>query len=114
MKIDKIIGYKNNASNVEFAQNMRDLCASSDDVFEINAELWLEIAERLEKVDRNYENLTLKKDLGRAMNRAEELERKLMFLEEEVNERRELISVQKGKIEAYEFALRCLGGKNGN
>ena len=114
MKISEIKGVDKPIDNKRQAQAMRSLCSDKERVFEITGELWLEIADRLERQDRFDEIEMLKKELNSATKRAEGMDRHNFVLDEKCTEYRTLVDFQKGKIEAYEFALRCIGGKDGN
>lgn len=101
-------------TNREYAQEMRKICNDKYQDIAVNGELWLEIIERLEKQDRYDEVVELKKEVESALCRAEGLERQNFMLNNECEEGRKIVEFQKGKIEAYEFVFRCLGGKDGN
>ena len=105
---------KSSMTNREYAQEMRKICNEKYQDIAVNGELWLEIIERLEKQDRYDEVVELKKEVESALCRAEGLERQNFILNNECEEGQKIVEFQKGKIEAYEYALRCLGGKYGD
>ena len=63
---------------------------------------------------KRAENELLRKELAEVVRRNEELEKKVKTLNRVFDDGKVIVEFQKGKIEAYEFALRCIGGKDGN
>lgn len=68
----------------------------------------------IEKDDRLYEIKQLKAEIDELIKQREGLDRNNMVLDEKCTEYRQQVDFYKGKVEAYEFALRCIGGKDGN
>lgn len=65
----------------------------------------------IEKDDRLNEIKQLKAEIDALIKQREALDRHNMVLDEKCSEYRQQVDFYKGKVEAYEYALRCIGGK---
>jgi phage shock protein A len=65
----------------------------------------------IEKDDRLYEIKQLKAEIDELIKQREVLDRNNMVLDNKCTEYRQQVDFYKGKAEAYEYALRCIGGK---
>lgn len=65
----------------------------------------------IKKNSRLAEIELLKKELAAVVKEKEELDRSNIVLDNKCTEYRQQLDFYKGKVEAYEYALRCIGGK---
>lgn len=109
-------------TNKAFSDRMRMIGSDKYDAVQVSNELWIKLADRVENsqilpndIDKSrlVEIELLKKELAEVVRRNEELERKVEMLNQVCDEGGAITEFYRGKNEAYEFAFRCLGGKDG-
>ena len=93
-------------NNIEYANQLREICNDPNGGVLVSGELWLQIADKIQNT-KGAEFIRLQDEIIVATDKLEAMQQKHAELVAKVE-------FYKAKKEAYEYALRCLGGKYGD